>query len=164
MTKKETMDFLKRIKTYYQTFSIEDYVIDEWHKKLKPYELSDVEEKLEEHLKGDLADRPPMLHYLTKYLKTPEEKERLSNDYYIQCNGCGKWMFMSDYDNDHFERCLTIRTLISFLKRKDGREIPYEELDQYDTDTINRIYDKYEEEIKLENKSFIAGIGINENK
>lgn len=143
MVKQETAKFLKKIKAHYQNFIIEDYVIDEWHSKLKPYEYRDVLEKFEEHLKGEYADRPPMLHYITKFLRTKEEKEKAQEDYKIRCNLCNEEMYLSDYENKHYRKCLLIKTLIPILKEQKNEEVSYEELDKYSTNTLDKIWEKY---------------------
>lgn len=142
MTKAETLKFLNKIKVYYSTFSLEDYVKEEWIKKLKDYDLKDVEDKFDEHLKGDRAEEPPKLHFITRYLKTTEEKEKIGKDYIIYCNLCGKEMYLSTYDNEHYDKCLMIKTLIPILK-KQGNEVTYDDLDEYDSQTLEKLIYKY---------------------
>ena len=76
MTKAETISFIKKIKAYYPVFKLEEEGVDEWASRLKPYSKDDILRKFEEHLKGEYALEPPKLHFLTKFLKTEEEKER----------------------------------------------------------------------------------------
>lgn len=142
MTKAETIKFMKKIKSYYPNFSIEDYVIEEWVERLKDYELKDLLEKFEQHLNGEYALEPPKLHFLIKYLKTKEEKEKTSHDYLIRCILCGEEMYLSEFDNTHYKKCLLIKTLIKVLKKR-GQNVTYEELDEYDYETLDKIYEKY---------------------
>ena len=143
MTTLEVQEFIKKIKVYYSYFSIDsEEALDEWNSKLKPYDKEDVFRKLEEHLEGDKADEIPKLHFITKYLRTTEEKERASNEYIIRCNLCGKEMYLSDYDNFHYERCLMIKALVPILKEKD-KDINYEMLSKYDTKTLDGLIYKY---------------------
>lgn len=142
MTKTETLKFLNKIKAYYYNFSVEDNIKEEWIEKLKSYDLQDLEKKFEEHLNGQYALEPPRLHFLTRYLKTKEEKERATSDYLIRCNLCGNEMYLSEYENKHYSKCLVIKTLIPILKAK-GEDVNYEILEEYDLNTLERIYNKY---------------------
>lgn len=142
MKKSETISFIKKIKAYYPIFKLEEEAIDEWANRLKPYSNDDVLRKFEEHLKGEYALEPPKLHFITKFLRTEEEKERASHDYLIRCNLCGQEMYLSTYDNEHYEKCLLIKSLIPILEKK-GEKVTYETLEQYPTQTLERIWDKY---------------------
>ena len=143
MTTSDVQNFIKKIKVYYPYFSVDSAeALDEWNKKLKPYDMDDVEGKLEEHLKGDRADEIPKLHFITKYLITTEEKEKNKNDYLIRCNLCGREMFLKEYDTTHYDRCLTIKTLIPILRDR-GENVDYETLEEYDTNTLNKVLLKY---------------------
>lgn len=143
MTKVEVLKLLNKIKVYYPTFSLEDYVKEEWISKLKDYDSDEIMNKFEKHLEGEYsANEPPKLHYLTKYLKTIEEKEKASNDYLIRCNLCGDEMYLSTYDNEHYEKCLLIVSLIDLLKSK-GQETTYEELEKYPIEKLIKVWDKY---------------------
>ena len=143
MTKAEVNSFIKKIKAYYPYFSIDNEdMLDEWATRLKPYDKEDVYRKLEEHLQGDRAEDIPKLHFITRYLKTIEEKEKAKDDYLIRCNLCGKEMYLSHYDKEHYERCLMIKTLLPILTKR-GEEVSYEILDEYDTSTLNKVLLKY---------------------
>lgn len=143
MTKVEVLKFLNKIKVYYPTFSLEDYVKEEWIEKLKPYDNNDVLEKFEKHLEGEYSSsEPPKLHYITKFLKTHEAKEKAKDDCLIRCNLCGQEMYLSIYDGEHYEKCCLIKSLIPLL-RKRGEDVTYETLDAYPVDTLIRIWDKH---------------------
>ena len=76
MTKDETKEILKKIDVTYQTNYMrnEMYVI-EWYKELKNFDFEDVYTRLEEHMRSNFSNSVPKLYFLTKGLKTPEEKE-----------------------------------------------------------------------------------------
>lgn len=148
MQKTEVITFMKKIKAYYQTFSMEDYIVSEWQDRLKPYDLEDVYAKLDQHLSGELKDQIPKLHYITKFLKTSEEKLKPSIDYLVDCNLCHRTMRLSEYDN-HYSKCSSINYLLRMLK-KANKEVAYEELeDLYDTNrtTFEQVYNKYKTEV-----------------
>lgn len=143
MTKNETLDFIKKIKAYYPMFKLEEEGVNEWASRLKNYDSEDILGKFEKHLEGEYsANEPPKLHYLTKFLKTKEEKERASKDYLIRCNLCGEEMYLSMYDGGHYEKCLLISSLID-LFRKRGQEVKYEELENYSVEKLSKIWDSY---------------------
>lgn len=143
MTKQEIKDFIKKISVYYPYFKIDsEEAMNEWESKLKDYDNEDVLRKLEEHLAGERADEPPKLHFITKYLKTKEEKEKMGNDYIIRCNLCGREMYLSEYDRSHYDKCLSIYTLIPILASK-GEQVTYEMLEIYDKVTIDKLIYKY---------------------
>ena len=143
MTKQEVKDLINKIKVYYPLFNLDtEEAMNEWLTRLSPYDNQDVLRKLEEHLSGERADNPPKLHFITKYLKTIEEKERMGNDYLIRCNLCNKEMYLSEYDSDHYEKCLTIKTLIPILKER-GEDVDYETLESYDNTTLEKVLLKY---------------------
>lgn len=144
MTKQEVVHFMKKIKAYYDYFAMEDYKINEWYDKLKKYDLEDVYRKLDQHLNGELKDSPPKLHYITRYLLTPEEKAKDRNDYTIQCNLCGEWMPLSKYNNSHYSRCSSITYLLRIFKNKD-MNVSREELEELDETKFNAVYEKYKE-------------------
>ena len=143
MTKQEVQALIKKIKVYYPLFNLDsEEAMDEWATRLKDYDNQDVLRKLEEHLQGEKANEPPKLHFITKYLKTKAEKEKASNDYLVRCNLCGEEMYLSDYENKHYDKCLTIYTLIPILSKR-GENVSYEILDQYSEQTLDRILFKY---------------------
>ena len=143
MTKQEVKDLINKIKIYYPLFNLDsEEAMDEWLTRLSPFDNKDVLRKLEEHLSGERADNPPKLHFITKYLKTSEEKEKMGNDSIIYCNLCGREMYLSDYNNEHYEKCLTIKTLLPILQER-GEDVDYETLESYDQKTLDRVLLKY---------------------
>lgn len=145
MTKQEVISFTKKIGAYYKTFSLnEKEQIDEWIKVLTPYRKEDIEKRFDEHIRGEDALRPPMLHYLVRNLMTEEEANKSSQpgEYIVRCNLCGKEMSLSTYDKVHYEKCLLIKSLLNVLEQK-GKPTTYEELDKYDVKTLDQVWLKY---------------------
>lgn len=143
MTTAEVKKFIKRIKAYYPYFSLDsEEAMDEWFTQLRPYDSDDVNKKLDEHLRGEKALEPPKLHFITRYIMTKEEKEKAQDDYIILCNICGKEMSLTEYDTTHYDRCLMIKTLVMILNQR-GEDLTYEDLDVYDTNTLDRLILKY---------------------
>ena len=75
MSRKEVSDLLEKIQAYRQSFLITNAVINEWNRILEPYDYDDVNKKLDEYFKnGDNFGKYPDVYYLTKYLKSHDEK------------------------------------------------------------------------------------------
>lgn len=142
MNKTETSKLLNKIKGYYNSqFFVDDYVIDAWVESLKPYEYIDAEEHLKQYLK-DYPEIPPRPHTFKNGLYTPEEKESMKNtNYTIQCNLCGRWMNLQDYDA-HYEKCLDIQYLLDVAKQK-GEQYTREDLENCRTGVIDKLLEKY---------------------
>ena len=137
MKKTETLKFLEKINgTYPNQFFITDAVKDTWVDALEPYDLEDLEDKLNQYIRGDY-ERPPQLPNLIKYLKTHDEKRKNIKDYIIGCDLCGKEMRMSVYDDSHRRKCLMIQAIICKGKEY-GKKIGYEELDKYSYNELDR--------------------------
>ena len=142
MTKNETIELIKKIKVYYPIFKIDEFGLEEWSKQLQNYDLADVVNKFEEHLKGSKSDEPPKLHFITKYLRTTEEKERMRNvEYTIQCNLCKRYMTPLEYE-EHYDKCLAIQTLLMIYKDK-GDNITREMLEQYNLNRLESLLDNH---------------------
>lgn len=79
LNKKETINFMERVKSHYQEFIIDDFKISEWYGKLKDYDAEDVNKKFDEHLGSEVyGDYIPKIMFLTKYLTPTKEKGKLS--------------------------------------------------------------------------------------
>lgn len=144
MEKNEIKSFLGKIKAYYRYFdNTNKETVEEWIKRLTPYRTEDINKRFEEHLKGEDRHDPPMLHILISNLSTEEQQRKTTpNDYIIRCNLCGKEMGLSHYDNVHYERCLLIKSLVKVLEDR-GEHTSYEELEKYDTATLDKVWLKY---------------------
>ena len=108
-------------------------------------------------MQGELKDRVPMLHYITKYLLTPEEKAVDRNDYLVDCRLCQKTIPLSQYNN-HYDKCLLIKTLIPILQ-KNGETVDYDSLNEYDYQTLDKVYDKY---VPIKKEINFTGVIIND--
>ena len=75
MTRQEAISIVDKIQVYRQSFLITNRVYEEWFKVLEPYDYEDVDRKLDEYFRdSDNFGRYPDVYYLTKYLKTIEQK------------------------------------------------------------------------------------------
>lgn len=107
MELKEVSMLLKRIKSHYQEFIVDDFKVNEWYKELKDYSLEDVMEKLEQHLKSEqYGSQIPKVYFLTKYLIKEQEKNKklVGNQ---QCNICHKMINIDEFET-HFDRCSSV--------------------------------------------------------
>ena len=98
MTILETNEFMKRIKSHYQEFVIDEFKQDEWYKELKKYDYEDVSKKFEEHLRSETyGEYIPKLYFLTKYL-IPSNKKGEIKEYTVHCQICNKAVDYKEYD------------------------------------------------------------------
>ena len=76
MTKEQTKNLFRRIKSHYQEFTVDDFKVDEWYKELKDYDYDDVTKRFELHLNSeDYGQVIPKLWFLKKGLITIGEKK-----------------------------------------------------------------------------------------
>lgn len=140
LTKIEVKRLLNIIKGYYNSqFFVDEYVIQAWEIELEPYDMEDSEQRLKEYLK-EFPDIPPKPHTFIKNMLTHEQKQK-HEDYIVGCQLCGKWLPLSEYDK-HYGRCLDIEYLLGVAREK-GLDFTREDLEQYNQDTLNRLYEKY---------------------
>lgn len=155
MSLNETKEIMQNIKAHYQTFSIENYVFEEWYKVLKEYDFDDVMEKLVDHLTSNEHKEIPKVYQLVKYLSTTTEKQNqkeIDSSFKVCCNLCDRWMTMSEYEN-HYGRCLDIEYLVSKSK-KIGKPTTRAELSKLTQTQIQALYEKYKPE-KIEFKGIV---------
>lgn len=143
MTRDETKSFMKRIKQHYQEFTIDNYKLEEWHRELKKYDFEDVNKKFEEHLQNETYGRDiPKIYFLTKYIKTIEEKEKAKQTIAkTRCFLCGKEMMNSEFDK-HFDRCSSVDYFIRKYKQIYGEELEREKLMKMSDEAFDRNYEK----------------------
>lgn len=114
MNKAELKSFMEKIKANYQEFSIEGYVVNEWYKRLKDYDIEDVEKKFEQHLNGEYRRTVPRLNFIAGGLKTPTEKEA-SQTIRVRCQHCGLALDLKKLD-----RHLARHNSVFYVKSKEG--------------------------------------------
>lgn len=143
MNKVETKKLLDTIKGYYNSqFFIDEYVINAWTDTMKPYELEDAIEHLQNYL-SQYPEIAPKPHIFKKGLLTFEEKQRYrNNDLIVACQLCGRWMPLTEYDS-HYDKCLDIEYLVNVAKEK-GQDITRSDLEQYPRSTIDKLLKKHE--------------------
>lgn len=141
MTKDETKEILKKIDVTYQTNYMrnEMYVV-EWYKELKNFDFEDVYTRLEEHMRSNFSNSVPKLYFLTKGLKTPEEKERMSNllEY---CPLCKAKVKLENFD-EHYENCMDIDYIRKNVKKYLDQEIILSDYYSMSREDIKKRVDK----------------------
>lgn len=142
LTKNEVKKLLNKIKGYYNSqFFIDEYIIDAWEETMKPYELEDAIEHIQQYVK-EFPDIAPKPHTFKKDLYTHEEKQIIKNSKYtVECNLCHRWMPLNKYDA-HYGRCLDIQYLLDVAKQK-GEKYTREELENCKPLVIDKLIEKY---------------------
>lgn len=143
MNKTEAKKLTDKIKGYYNSqFFVDDYVLEAWYETMKPYDLDDAIEHIQTYVK-EFPDIPPKPHTFKRGLYTHEEKMRIKNsDFTVQCNLCGRWMSLDDYDS-HYDKCLDIQYLESVAKQK-GEAFTREDLENQPDKVIDALLSKYQ--------------------
>ena len=143
MNKTEAKKLTDKIKGYYNSqFFVDDYVLEAWYETMKPYDLDDAIEHIQTYVK-EFPDIPPKPHTFKRGLYTHEEKMRIKNsDFTVQCNLCGRWMSLDDYDS-HYDKCLDIQYLESVAKQK-GETFTREDLENQPDRVIDALLSKYQ--------------------
>lgn len=143
MNKTEAKKLTDKIKGYYNSqFFVDDYVLEAWYETMKPYDLDDAIEHIQTYVK-EFPDIPPKPHTFKRGLYTHEEKMRIKNsDFTVQCNLCGRWMSLDDYDS-HYDKCLDIQYLESIAKQK-GEAFTREDLENQPDKVIDALLSKYQ--------------------
>lgn len=143
MNKQETIKLLNTIKGYYNSqFFIDDYVIEAWYETMKPYDLEDTMEHIQEYIK-EFPNDPPKPQTFKRGLHTHDEKVRLrESKFTVECNLCHRFMSLADYDS-HYGKCLDIQYLVNVAKEK-GEGITREDLENQPERVLNGLLVKYE--------------------
>ena len=114
MEKNDVKDILKKIKSNYNEFVINDYTTNEWYQELKDYDFEDVVAKINEHIRSE-QDRPPRVYVLTKNLIKIADKNK-QEEYVINCPLCGRVLKPEEYDV-HYDRCLSVQYILRQYRR-----------------------------------------------
>lgn len=143
MTIMEAKDFMKRVKSHYQDFIIDDFKIKEWYSELKKYDYEDVNKKFEEHLRSEnYGESIPKLYFLTKYLTKTEDKGKVKN-YVVYCQLCEKQIDLRDYDK-HYSRCSAINYIENYMEKFFNKKVKNkDELFLMSDEKFNSMYDKF---------------------
>lgn len=141
MTRDETKVFMRRIKEHYQEFLIDEFKVDEWHNVLKDYELKDVNNKLEEHLRSqEFGNHIPKVYFLTKYLRTIQEKENAPK-YKLFCPLCKDKVSEEDF-KQHYDRCSSINYINMQYKKYFNKTLDVDMLKKMGDEEFKQNYDK----------------------
>lgn len=143
MNKVETQKLTNKIKGYYNSlFFVDEYVIDAWYETMKPYDLEDAIEHIQEYVK-EFPNDPPKPQTFKRGLYTHDEKVRLrESKFTVECNLCHRFMPLQEYD-EHYGKCLDIQYLVSVAKQK-GEDYSREDLENQPDRVINGLLNKYQ--------------------
>ena len=142
MEKQETMNILKRIKSHYQEFALDDFKVNEWHRELQKFDYVDVDLKLDEHLKSEVyGEQIPKLFFLTKHLIPTNEKGQIKK-YVIRCQLCGADVPDAIYDK-HFARCNATKNIVLDFKKYLNLNVDEEQLKKLNDAKFEEVYQNY---------------------
>lgn len=139
MDKRQVMDVLEKIQAYRQSFLITNKLIDEWYRVLEPYDYYDVNKKLDDYFRdGENFGKYPDVYYITRYLKTVEEKQ-IVNEPHALCQICKQPVKYENYQK-HYDRCSSIEYITEMSKRYLEKNVSKEKLLQADDKTFEKFY------------------------
>lgn len=139
MDTKQVSEVLERIQANRQSFLITNAVLNEWCNVLAPYDYYDVMKKLDDYFRdSDNFGRYPDVYYLTKFLKTIEEKKVLSVPHAL-CQICRQAVKYEDYQK-HYDRCSSVEYLIEISNRYLSKPLSRKKLMDTDNETFEKYY------------------------
>ena len=138
MRKKELINFMSRIKAHYQDFDVNDFKIDEWFEQLKEYDIEDLNNKLDSHVKGEYGDIPPRINYLVSGLIKSVNKGATPS-YIVECPMCHCDVSIQRLDN-HYARCSAINYLSNKCEKFYHAKINKQALYVMDDDKFEKVY------------------------
>lgn len=145
MEKRETINFMQRIRSYYQEFTMDDFKIKEWHSQLKDYDAEDVNERLNRHLKSqEYGDYPPKLNYLLAGIIKTKDKDAVRK-YIIVCENCGRELDYFNYDT-HIRKCNAIDYVIREMEKYLNKKVTREQLESMSEENF---WDKYDAMLEI---------------
>lgn len=145
MEKKETITFMQRVRSYYPEFTMDDFKINEWYNQLKDYDASDVNERLDKHLKSETyGDYPPKLNFILAGIIKTKDKDTVRR-YTIICENCGKELDYFNYE-EHIRRCNAIDYVIREMKKYLNKTVMREQLECMNN---KNFWDKYDAMLQI---------------
>lgn len=122
MDRRQVTDVLEKIQVYRQSFLVTSALIEEWCRRLAPYDFEDVDKKLDEYFaNGDNFGKYPDLYYLIRGLKTSEVKLN-PQTLYTRCQLCNSIVEYEQYKK-HYHKCNSIEYLCSNSERYFNRKL-----------------------------------------
>ncbi len=142
MEKKDVINFMKRIKSHYQEFVVDDFKISEWYGFLKDYDDEDVNKKFEEHLNSEVyGNQIPRIAFLTKFLIKSKDKGKIKH-YTVLCPKCGQAVPDVQLEK-HTQRCIEAHSIIRDMKKYYNIRVDFQELIEMSNEKFEKTYQKY---------------------
>ena len=137
MNKNEVKDLLKLIDRCYKTeLSLDKDILNDWHKVLQNYELSDITKSLDDYMKN-YTQYPPKVYDLTRGYQTIEEKKILDGAK-TRCPFCAEVIGFDD--NEHEDRCRSIYIIASAARRFKNQKIDFNKYKKMSEEEFNKYY------------------------
>ena len=118
MNKKETIELLNFIHTFYKDFEIREDIISAWYNIMCEYDFNDVKREVEKFMAEDRYQKQlPTAYMLIKGLPKVKEKVDVQDGVKIYCNICNRPFNSHEELDKHFDRCSSIRYVIKQSKK-----------------------------------------------
>lgn len=124
MNKKEVMDLLDFIHTFYKDFEVNQDIISAWHNIMCEYDFNDVKREVEKFMAEDRYQKQlPTAYMLIKGLPKVKEKVDVQEGVKIYCDICNRPFNNQEELKIHRDKCSSIRYLIKQNKKWFNRNI-----------------------------------------
>lgn len=145
MNRQEVAELLNLIDVNCRNFSKDkdiDAMMTSWLEVLCEYEYKDVKNRLKQCLAQDMFQyQPPTVYYLVKELQKKQDKVDFKKQV-IYCNICGRAFNYEDKLKNHFERCSSVRYIITQCKKWGKKDLNKRELYEMGEEEFNEKYEK----------------------
>lgn len=124
MELKDVKAILRRIQSNYSSFNPDAYMVQEWFRELKDYDLEDVMEKLNKHFRSEeYGNQIPKVYFLTRYCQKSEIKRKnITAKLKVVCRLCSEVIELKDYDT-HYSRCSSANYIITQTQKYFNKKI-----------------------------------------
>ena len=128
MSMAEVDRLLKKIKSFYQYFEINEEKTKDWYVVLRNYEFNDIVTNLNKHVaKFENSTIMPTVGLLLEGLKSHKKVVLENCDVY--CPYCQKYVMLTKYDN-HIDKCSSINYFLNEYERISNKKYSREKLEQ----------------------------------
>lgn len=170
MTKNEIDDIIAFIESNYQNFQLNNYTSKYWNEQLSKYDFSDIEEKIQQHLKGEYAYTFPKIDWLTRGLMTSAQKLK-QGKMFIKCPICKK-KYEYPVEFIRWQKChqrcrmiqnIVIKSLdcnidIIEIFGDDVANLKLSEIEEHYTEFLYKFYSKNKDKLSNEEKKYLLKI------
>ncbi len=170
MTEIEADKIIALIESNYVNFQLNNYTSEYWNEQLLKYDFSDIENKIQQHLKGEYAYTFPKIDWLTRGLMTSAQKLK-QGKMFMKCPICKKKyeypVEFIKWQKCH-QRCRMIQNIVSKsldynidiveIFGDDVANLKLSEIEEHYTDFLYKFYSENKENLSDEENKYLLKI------